>query len=50
MRYLVLSADARFPSIDSDVGKAIRFAIAAIVFFLGVLAGAAVAACIMPPV
>jgi hypothetical protein len=51
MRYLVLSAGAQeFPSIDGDVGKAIRVAIAAVVFFLGVLAGAAVAAWVMPPV
>ena len=51
MRYLVLSAGAQeFPSIDNYVEKAIRVTIAALVFFLGVLAGAAVAACVMPPV
>jgi hypothetical protein len=51
MRYLVLSAAAQeFPSVDSDAEKAMRVAIAAVVFFLGVLAGAAVAAWVMPPV
>jgi hypothetical protein len=51
MRDLVLSAGGReFLSIDSDVGRAIRVAIAVVVFFLGVLAGASVAAWAMPPV
>jgi hypothetical protein len=51
MRYLVLGAGAQKSlSIDSDVGKSIRVVIAAAVFFLGGLAGAAVAAWVMPPV
>jgi hypothetical protein len=51
MRNLVLSAGAQEAlSIDSDAGGAMRVAIAAVVFFLGVLAGAAGAAWVMPPV
>jgi hypothetical protein len=50
-RYLVLGAGAQESlSIDGDAVRAIRVAIAAVVFFLGVLAGGAGAAWIMPPV
>jgi hypothetical protein len=51
MRYLVLGAGARGSlSIDGNNGRATRAVIAAAVFFLGGLAGAAVAAWVMPPV